>query len=221
MKYYRTVWDGVARFTSLSTGQEISHPETVIIVQAFDKKGLLHGNFKVAYVDSVLNRVDLKLALTNRLPKQDRVVPWSECDDGPFRLYSTANPNREHDASVGELDAGFEYITQGQINIWTLKPFQEYQTWNYEDYWGMSVASVFNPPLSETLAQYHYGDKLITGIGIHINGWGHVQGNTLIRTMVYSSGKGPDARKLYMKSSVLNMTRQDTQEGRCFEKFLD
>tara|TARA_R110002167_G_scaffold44070_1_gene132856 strand:- start:195 stop:860 length:666 start_codon:yes stop_codon:yes gene_type:complete len=221
MKYYRTVWEGAARFTSLSTGQEEQKKEKVVIVQGFDAKGLMHGSFKVAYVNCEEGSVGLKLALTNRMPEQRRDAPWSETDDGPFRLYTTADKNAENDRTVGDLDTPFLTPTQGQIKIWTLKPFQPYQTWSYEDYWGWPVASVFTPPLSEMLAQNVLGGRTFTGIGIHINGWGHVQGDTLVRTMLYSAGKGADARKLYMKSSVLKMARQDIQEGRCFENFVD
>lgn len=220
MKYSRVVWKGEARFTSLNTGQSTCKKEKVVIVQAFDSKGLMHGSFKVAYVDEDAgNQVGLKLALTNKLRGQISVGPWHECDDGPFRLYTTAEPNKKFDPSVGGLDVPYTLPTDGQIQVWTLKPFQPYQTWNYKDYWGMPVSSVFDKPLAEILTQLP--GYPAQGYPIHINGWGHIQGNVLTRTMLYSIGTGESARNLYMKSSYLTVERQDIQEGKCFDKFID
>lgn len=216
MKYYRSTWQGQAVYTSLSTGQLAVYEERVVIVQAFDRKGLMHGCFKVAYLDRQGNTT-LKLALTNRMEGTDIPVPWHECDDGPFRLATTTNLNLDHNTLVGDLDVPYDYPTAGQIQIWTLKPFQPYQTWNYDNYWGNPVKPVFDPPLAEVISVYP--GSPVKGMRFYIDGWGHATKTHLVRTMVYATGQGDAKRKLYMKSSSLVLARQEIQDGKCFERF--
>lgn len=217
MRYHRTLWEGEALYTCLTTGQIQPTIERIVIVDAFDNTGLMHQSFKVAYLDENDN-VGLKLALTNRKDASGRSGPWYLCDDGPFCLSTTTDYKSEGNALVGDLDKPYAFPTDGQIKIWTLKPFQSYRTWNYDRFWGGFVSPVFKPPLAEVISKVP--GVPADGMRFLIDGWGHESDSRLVRTMCYSVQHGAVERMLYMKSSTLTRTKQDVQEGKCFDTFI-
>ena len=218
MAFVRTEWIGVTAYTSLTTCQQESDQEQVVIVEEFDARGLLQPGFKVAYIAN--GKVTLKLQFSHQRGNEP-AAPWLLLDDGPLYLYCTTESIPTGANLVGALNQVFDYQVAGRIAIWTLLAHRSYQTWQYQGFWGAPIEPLFAHSglmLDSLLPAKHLGR------GVIMDGWGHrycdpEQKEAIVRTLVYSVDLGGERRQLCLKSSNLRLVSK-VQQAAPFTSFI-